>query len=163
MRRCTEPNDIQLLAYQRAPLAGWRKRTSPSHTATPLPPPSAPLGPPPPRPSEGPKASCPSSSPGTKSRQNSLKTARAALIFARVLLLQVLGRLRNDSYWDQFSVITLQLTPSGIGFPHGAYMLRPTSKGSSPFHRPNYLHAFRLPFATESISALVYDTGDHPT
>ncbi|GFU16109.1 hypothetical protein NPIL_28711 [Nephila pilipes] len=55
--RVHDPSDVQLLAYQRAPLAGEEEDDQPPPTPPPpLPPPSAPVGPPPPRPTEGPKA-----------------------------------------------------------------------------------------------------------
>ncbi|GFX65239.1 uncharacterized protein TNCV_4821301 [Trichonephila clavipes] len=55
-RRVHDPSDVQLLAYQRAPLAGEEEDDQPPPTPPPpLPPPSAPIGPPPPRPAEGPK------------------------------------------------------------------------------------------------------------
>ncbi|XP_055948154.1 proton channel OtopLc-like [Argiope bruennichi] len=51
-----DQNEVQLLVYQRAPLAGLDEDDQPPPTPPPpLPPPSAPIGPPPPRPAEGPK------------------------------------------------------------------------------------------------------------
>ncbi|GFY38106.1 proton channel OtopLc [Trichonephila inaurata madagascariensis] len=58
--RVHDPSDVQLLAYQRAPLAGEEEDDQPPPTPPPpLPPPSAPIGPPPPRPAEGPKSAPP--------------------------------------------------------------------------------------------------------
>ncbi|GBN35499.1 hypothetical protein AVEN_240769-1 [Araneus ventricosus] len=58
--RPLEQNEVQLLTYQRAPLAGLDEDDQPPPTPPPpLPPPSAPVGPPPPRPAEGPKAQPP--------------------------------------------------------------------------------------------------------
>ncbi|GIY25168.1 reverse transcriptase [Caerostris darwini] len=75
--RCTDPNDIQLLAYQRAPLAGVEEEDIPLPHHHPLSLLPAHLWAPHPQDHQrDQKPRVPPLSPGTKSRQNSLKTAR---------------------------------------------------------------------------------------